>query len=387
MQIQFGGHRQRVSLATNNREEASRKAARLYQSIRDKGWAVAMAEFNPAPEMQTPKGTVGEFIETVTPLLNVRARTVEVYSYALRKIAAGVSGHRDGTKARFNPKNLAWREAANAVPLSRVTPEAVEKWKARFIADAGKSPIEITRAKRSVNSFVRNARALFGRRVLRRLREMAVALPDPLPFQGVELERAGSTRYVSTIDATRLLRDGRADLAKQDPEAWKVILLALGAGLRRSEIDGLCWTQIDFGRGVVRVVSHEHFEAKTEDSEGEVFVAAGLLAELRPLLKADSLFVVEPDTPPPTTRAAQCYRCKATFERATAWLRANGVMTGKPLHTLRKEFGSIIAAQADIHTASRQLRHADIQTTAAYYTDHRRRATVDVGDMLKESKG
>jgi len=53
------------------------------------------------------------------------------------------------------------------------------------------------------------------------------------------------------------------------------------------------------------------------------------------------------------------------------------------LHTLRKEFGSIICAAADIHTASRQLRHSNLSTTAAYYADNRRRVTVPVLEMLK----
>ena len=35
----------------------------------------------------------------------------------------------------------------------------------------------------------------------------------------------------------------------------------------------------------------------------------------------------------------------------TAWLRAQGVEGDRPLHTLRKEFGSIICAAADIHTS------------------------------------
>jgi integrase len=66
----------------------------------------------------------------------------------------------------------------------------------------------------------------------------------------------------------------------------------------------------------------------------------------------------------------------------TTWLRAHGVTGDRPLHTLRKEFGSIICAAADIYTASRQLRHKQLGTTAAHYTDHRRRDTVPVGGLL-----
>jgi integrase len=50
--------------------------------------------------------------------------------------------------------------------------------------------------------------------------------------------------------------------------------------------------------------------------------------------------------------------------QATTWLRQQGIMTAKPLHTLRKEFGSVVASSGDIHQAQRQLRHAQISTTA-----------------------
>ena len=99
-----------------------------------------------------------------------------------------------------------------------------------------------------------------------------------------------------------------------------------------------------------------------------------------------SLFVVEPDSPAKPERRGQFYRCAATLARVTTWLRSKGVLTNKPLHTLRKEFGSIVNSQADIHTASRQLRHSTISTTSAYYADNRRRSTVNVGEMLKEAK-
>jgi integrase len=60
------------------------------------------------------------------------------------------------------------------------------------------------------------------------------------------------------------------------------------------------------------------------------------------------------------------------------------VNSKKPLHTLRKEFGSLVNQATDIHTASRQLRHATIKMTAAVYTDHRRRpgSAVPIGAML-----
>jgi hypothetical protein len=50
----------------------------------------------------------------------------------------------------------------------------------------------------------------------------------------------------------------------------------------------------------------------------------------------------------------------------------------KPLHTFRKEAGSIIATKAGIHAASRFLRHSDIQVTSMHYADYKERVTVDM---------
>lgn len=49
-------------------------------------------------------------------------------------------------------------------------------------------------------------------------------------FEDLEFEPEGSTKYVSRINARSLLQSARKELAEADPETWKMILLALGAG-------------------------------------------------------------------------------------------------------------------------------------------------------------
>jgi hypothetical protein len=46
-----------------------------------------------------------------------------------------------------------------------------------------------------------------------------------------------------------------------------------------------------------------------------------------------------------------------------------GGNTQKPLHTPRKEFGSLVSQTHGIHAASKALRHADINVTNNFYTD------------------
>lgn len=385
VQIQFGGRREKVGLGSNSKEDCARAAAKFFKRLQAKGWDAARTELSPDRKTK-PRIllTVGDLIERLRPISGARQRTFEEYAYSFRKIVREVTHQRDTTKSRFNPKSKEWRRESDAILLARLKPDSVDEWKLKVISAAGNNPVAQGRARRNVNSFIRNARALFSRKRLKRLKERGVILPEVLPFQGVELERQGSSKYHSTFDARTLIRKAKAELAERERDAYKVILLGLGAGLRRKEIDGLRRTQLYADK--ILVESHDEFEAKTDDSEDVVYVDSGLMIELKQLLvEGATEYVIEPDKPFQSGGRSQYYRAQLTFEKVNTWLRANGVTGTKPLHTLRKEFGSIICAVADIHTASRQLRHKQISTTAAHYTDHRRRDSVPIGNFLAEA--
>jgi integrase len=382
--MQHAHRREAVPLNTNNREEASRKAAKLYQRIRSNGWDQALKELD--PDRYSPRSnltTIGGYLETCEPLFSGRRVTWAMYAYSLRKIAIEIAAGRITDKKKYDPLRKVWQQKANGVPLSVLTPAALQKWKKGSVALAGPSPVSQLRARRNVNSFMLNARTLFGPKMMKRLANHGLPLPVN-PFEGVELEDNGSTKYVSAIRAVDLLKDAKAELGEADPEAWKVILLGLGAGLRRGEIDMLETRQLDERESLIRVVNSDQFEAKTADSQDVVYVDATLIAELRKNVVGHSVFVINPNIAPAQNRAPKYYRCQDTFVRVTTWLRAHGVKAQKPLHVLRKEFGSLVNAASDIHTASRQLRHATIKMTAAVYTDHRRRpeSAVPIGTML-----
>ena len=386
-QIQYGGRREKIGLATNNHELAASRAAKLYEDIRTKGWVEALKKFSPDRGDQKDRATVGGHVDGVQQYLGVRGVSSKKYAYCLRRIASDIAGLSDLKDEKFDPANKPWQAKANEVKLSLLNPLSIESWKKAFLEQAPQTPKEQLAARRNVNYFIRNARSLFGNKLRARLK--GLGLPDFVnPFQGVRLENEGSKRYVSNIDAKALLRKAKKDLSEKDPESWKVILLALGAGLRRAEIDGLSVPQINFRNSKIRVTVHEHFEAKTDESIGAVDVDSSLLEELKAHMDLSTQFVVEPDIPGADgPRAPGYYRCDETFTRVIKWLRDNGVSGDRPIHVLRKEFGSIINAQSDIHTASSQLRHASIATTSAVYADNRRRSTVAVGDMLHAARG
>ena len=67
----------------------------------------------------------------------------------------------------------------------------------------------------------------------------------------------------------------------------------------------------------------------------------------------------------------------------TSWLRDHGIEGDKPIHVLRKEFGSRVNAKCDIHAASMARWHADIGITAQFYADSRKHVTTGFGYMFK----
>jgi hypothetical protein len=97
--------------------------------------------------------------------------------------------------------------------------------------------------------------------------------------------------------------------------------------------------------------------------------------------RATSEFVLESERSPKSV-SYQHYRCEETFQSLLDWLRDKGVQGNKPLHALRKLYGSQLADLHGLHVASSGLRHADVRTTAEYYVDRRVRLTAGFGKIL-----
>jgi integrase len=204
-----------------------------------------------------------------------------------------------------------------------------------------------------------------------------------LPFSDVEIERP-SAKYFPTFNLERLIERASNELASADPEAFKTFLLSGMAGLRRKEIDLLPWSAFRWDEGVIRIEHTKHFTPKTLDSSADIAVDPELMALFRgySARNPQAEFVVESDRSPRPGVLYNFYRCEPVFQRLTVWLKGHGVMSAKPLHELRKAFGSAICERAGIHQASRSLRHSDIRVTSQVYVDARSRATVGLGHLL-----
>jgi len=379
--MQQAGRRHWFPLGTANKKNAAAKAAEIYSFIRTEGLDAAVKRYKPKAE-DAPRGavTVGEFIAAASRLSTARAQSLDAYVKALRLIAVEVNGVGDaGKHSSANGKDVERRAVIEALALGTLTPATVTAWKNKRLREADSDPLVKRRAIVTVNSLLRNGKALFAKKILPFI-EQELPLPRPLPFEGVTLEKPPSQRYHSKVDAFQILALANKQLAVADPEAFKVIALALVCGLRRSEIDNLLWRSVDFSRKLIRLQSTEYHQLKSEDSAGEIDLSPDILAMLQKYRAEapEAVFVVESPNPPKKNPADRHYRADPVFERALAWLRANGVDDRKPIHVLRKEIGSVIASEHGIFEASRYLRHSDIRITAAIYADKKRVITPSV---------
>jgi integrase len=382
--IQHRGCRHKWSLGTPNREAAAAKAKDIFWSLQTHGWDVTIQKYRPKLAQKKPTPTIGEFIEEVRAQADLDPKTIDGYSKALRTIVASVFGLQGGRKKFDCHKDghKKWLANIHAVQLAALTPDRIQKWKVAFLARAKGNPMAQRRAKVSVNSLIRRARSLFSPEVLRHL---GIELPNPLPFTGIAFEPRQTLKYQSSFDVIELIRKARSELAEPEPELFKIFLLAVMVGLRRREIDLLEWQSFRWETGLIRIEPTRYFRPKSEDSIGDVPIDPELIEIFRGYrARTKSEFVIESSREPKPDVLYEYYRCDDDFRRLMEWLRKHGVNTSKPLHTLRKEYGSQINAIHGVHAASRALRHADIRVTNEYYTDSRKRVTPGMGHLLKD---
>ena len=354
-QILSHGIRRWYNTGSSNKHEAAQRVRDFWVAqLRDHGWPEKETEPESVPD-QTP--TIGSYLKAVDTTGAIAPKTLKDYARKLRTLAAHAVLHLPTTtKGRTHAD---WYAKVDAVPLRDLTTEATRNWRRNRIGAAGSDATAIRSAHIACNSILRSCAALF-----RPLIAEAIGVeipPDCAWAHGKKerLEQTRSPRYVSRIDASTLFSSAKTELKKKDPDAYKVILLALGAGLRRSEIDRLRWQDVDTGGYRIHVKSNEAGVTKSLSSEGVVHVAAELIHELG----TGTGWIVSPDKNKP----AKPYRADTAMRAATSWLRSQGVQSNCPLHTLRKEFGSVICSRGDIYAASVQLRHSSIQVTRDHY--------------------
>ena len=198
-------------------------------------------------------------------------------------------------------------------------------------------------------------------RVICRWRRREVAV-NPTIGLSLPAVRSGRVRIASPAEAELLL----AALANRDRALWAT---ALYAGLRRGELMGLRWCDVDLARGVLEVAQawdpkeHRMVSPKSTAGTRRVPIAAALRAFLVPLsltaaIDSQRLVFGTGDVP---------FSASPLYERALRAWRKVGL---RPicLHDCRHTFASLmIAAGVNAKALSTFMGHATISITLDRY--------------------
>lgn len=383
VRIQYLGKREWFPLGSNNKVEAAKRAAEIYQSLRFQGWDQTIAKYKGVQYVKTKDTTLAEYFSSVEAVSTLDPKTFVTYCRCMRTMVSQIRNIPD-TPRKYDYQgggDKEWRARIDPTPLSYITPDRIRKWQKDYLTKAGNDPLKIRQAEHTVNKLVRNARSLFSKNILPRI-PADISLPAPLPFEGITLLKSGSMRYRSQLDTAQLVKSAQEELASKYPETFKIFLLSLFAGLRRNEMDKLLWESIDWKSGCIRIEPTAYFSPKTETSIGSVSVDEAVLAILKDYhKKTKGVFVIESRVKPLAKSGVLHYRAEKHFRKLINWLRQHGVDTQSPIHTLRKEYGRLVTENYGIYAASKALRHAGIQITAAHYADDKRRIVVKMDEI------
>jgi integrase len=278
-------------------------------------------------------------------LLGVRAgsiRTRSGYEYkpsTIRSYEQALRGSRDG------PGGLL--AELGAIRLSELCVDDLQAYADGLLA-AGAQPSTIHNQIMPVRAICRWRR-----------REVAV---NPTVGLSLPAVRSGRVRIVSPAEAELLL----AALADRDRALWAT---ALYAGLRRGELMGLRWCDVDLARGVLEIAQawdpkeHRMVAPKSAAGSRRVPIAAALRAFLAPLslaAAADAQHLVFGTGVVP-------FSATSLYERALrAWRR--GGLRPICLHDCRHTFASLmIAAGVNAKALSTFMGHANISITLDRY--------------------
>ncbi|HTD07722.1 MAG TPA: site-specific integrase [Solirubrobacteraceae bacterium] len=271
---------------------------------------------------------------------SVRTRSGDLYKPStIRSYEQALRGPRDvygGLLGEFG-----------AIRLSELTVDDLQAYADRLLA-AGAQPSTVHNQIMPVRAICRWRR-----------REVAV---NPTVGLSLPAVRLGRVRIVSPAEAEMLL----AALNARDRVLWAT---ALYAGLRRGELMGLRWCDVDLSHGVLEVAQawdpkeHCMVAPKSHAGNRRVPIATALRAYLQPLALSAS-----PDSPSLVFGTSGLpFSASPLYERAQrAWRRVG--LQPISLHECRHTFASLmIAAGVNAKALSTFMGHANTSITLDRY--------------------
>jgi len=233
--------------------------------------------------------------------------------------------------------------------------------------------------KRTFSSNIKNASSIFKVTALSYYHNRKILLENP--FKGMELVTPAIQAYnpISKELRESIWNDCQTEL---DSTNAMIILLGLGAGLRRKEVEciKLDWFSIQQDCVIITIKETEYFTPKV-NTVGTVSIPLSLYELLLKLRgNNDSDFLI-----PDISKLPGEKRLQHRFRVINAWLKGKGLKNQKAFHDLRKEYGSHIAKTQSVLAASKALRNT-VNVAGIHYSGIADIALVDIQESFKVEK-
>ncbi len=239
-----------------------------------------------------------------------------------------------------------------AMALEDVTVQEIERWRAGMSS---------ARQQRELSNKTKNNLLVLMHGIFRRAVKVFGLAANPVArVDRFRVRSSGDIQVFSPEEVWSLVRASRSETDAA------IFLTAAFTGLRRGELLGLRWRDIDFAGSTIRVRASYAAGKLTTPKSGKVRAVpmapdvASALAKLgeRERFTGDDDFVFAGGVGLPLDGDALSSRYRDALARAGL----------RPLrfHDLRHTFGTRMIAKADIRRVQEWMGHADIQTTMKY---------------------
>jgi integrase len=277
--------------------------------------------------------------------------------------------------------------------LVREYKAAVEAIPMAGSSQTGNGAAEMQRLKRSANSYLGQARSIFGKHTLEFYEDAGLVLPpreqlreflEAPKFRGVgKTQREYNAPSDSVIKATFA---GLDELKVSDPAAFLAICLAMGAALRKGEImecrrswfvsrNGRMWISgpmVTKNGDPLEVPMLSEWWARIEPVIGPPVQGIGQAAGDGEVKRAEARAPDDFVLPGSVTERERVFR------RVGPWMRSMGWQTQKAIHEFRAWVASKIADKYGLEAARQYSRHEDARTTQNCYGRYRTVREIDL---------
>jgi len=227
-------------------------------------------------------------------------------------------------------------------PLAEITASRISEHRGRRLADRSARRKDAKGQPRKLSAASINRPLALLRHLLRTARDEWEVLKD-LPRVRLEREPQGRLRWLTEAEEARLLAACRSSRA---PWLLPIVTTAMETGMRRGEVLGLTWAQIDLSRGVIRL------EQTKSDRRREIPIRQVVY----------DLLAAMPE--PREGRVWPVRSIRTAFELAVSEAKLDGPLT---FHDLRHHFASwFIMRGGRLEALQRILGHATLAMTMRY---------------------